>query len=41
MPKDNKYNPIAYTEGFILLAIIVIAVVSSVVLEILNYFHLL
>jgi len=39
MRKDKKYNPVEITEGFILLSIIAISVVSTVVLTIYNYFH--
>jgi hypothetical protein len=39
MPKDKKYNPVAITEGFILLVIVIISVISTIVLAVYNYFQ--
>jgi hypothetical protein len=39
MRKDKKFNPVAYTEGAILGAILVISIVSSIGLAIYNLLH--
>jgi hypothetical protein len=39
MRKEKKFNPVAYTEGAILGAIIAISVLSSIGLAIYNWFH--
>lgn len=39
MSKLKKYNPVAFTEGTVLLVIIIISLISTVVLTVYNLFH--